>query len=548
MSIEPIDVLLVGLGAVGGVYAYVLEKSQRCRVTAITRSLYDSIQTHGLTINSVKYGHTKAWKPYRLVKSAEEAADRDYKFIICSVKCLPDVEPTSSILAPFLLPSHQQHLSGSNTHPPPTVVLIQNGIGIEQSLAEAFPLIHIISCVAWIGANMITPPSAVPGKTSSTPQTKKPVGAIGPVIEHGAQDRLVFGLYEGEGFAQNYISQPHDTDPGPCNRYVEGLLDENGAPLVGAARDKKLHSGKEDVKLFLEIMSAGGCQAEALDHIQPARWAKNLWNGAFSTMCTLSRASVGQLIAPEVLPYTLPAVRRTMLEILYVGRALGYREAEFPAKLVDEAISFTIEHYQAKEPVKERRQEENETIDAFRSQSDLVEKLRSQSIKDDVFEDDENDDEGENGIDGGKKDASFPAHAFKPSMLIDVEMNRPMELEPIVGAVLDRARSKAIETPRLDLLYSVLKVLQEQAVRQHAAKLKTQQQEQHLHHWAMRKPSIGGSGTSDSRQAWLNEVQRRARLGETSLSSSPHPTRDGDVSSRPTKPPIERKVTGKPLA
>jgi hypothetical protein len=107
---------------------------------------------------------------------------------------------------------------------------------------------------------------------------------MGPVIQHGEQDRLVFGLYEGEGFAQNYISQPHDSDPGPCNRYVEGLLAEDGSPLVGVARDQKLQTGKQEVTLFWEIMSAGGCEAEALDHIQPARWAKNLWNGAFSTM------------------------------------------------------------------------------------------------------------------------------------------------------------------------------------------------------------------------------------------------------------------------
>jgi hypothetical protein len=76
----------------GGIYAYVLERSKRCRVTAITRSLYHSIQTHGLTINSAKYGNTKNWKPYRLVRTAEEAADRDYRFIVCCVKCLPDVE------------------------------------------------------------------------------------------------------------------------------------------------------------------------------------------------------------------------------------------------------------------------------------------------------------------------------------------------------------------------------------------------------------------------------------------------------------------------
>lgn len=562
MSSEPIDVLLVGLGAVGGIYTYVLERSKRCRVTAITRSLYHSIQTHGLTINSAKYGNTKNWKPYRLVRTAEEAADRDYRFIVCCVKCLPDVEPTSSILAPFLLPSHQQHGSGSNTHTPPTVVLIQNGIGIEQSLAEAFPLSHIISCVAWIGANLISPPG-VADKTTN-PQLRRAVGPMGPVIQHGEQDRLVFGLYEGEGFAQNYISQPHDSDPGPCNRYVEGLLAEDGSPLVGVARDQKLQTGKQEVTLFWEIMSAGGCEAEALDHIQPARWAKNLWNGAFSTMCTLSRATVAQLIAPEVLPYTLPAVRRTMLEILYVGRALGYREAEFPAKLVDEAISFTIQHYETKpNEATATVPEEKEEIKPPSSQSDLIEKMKSQSLTNDVFEEDDEEEEEEAAavvVEAVKENPRLLLRGFKPSMLIDVEMNRPMELEPIVGAVLDRARSKAIETPRLDLLYSVLKVLQEQAVRQHAAKLQTQQQEQHLHHWAMRKPSIGGSGTSDSRQAWLNEVQRRARLGEgSSDASSAHQStpasfvdgahqRDGAASSRPTKPPIERKVTGKPLA
>ncbi|KAA1066097.1 hypothetical protein PGT21_021212 [Puccinia graminis f. sp. tritici] len=542
MSQEPIDVLLVGLGAVGGIYAYVLEKSQRCRVTAITRSLYNSIQTHGLTINSEKYGQTKHWKPYRLVRSAQEAVDRNYRFIICCVKCLPDVEPTSSILAPFLLPSHQQKLA--STHPPPTVVLIQNGIGIEQSLAEAFPLIHIISCVAWIGANMISPPPA-PEKLSNPQLQPK---SIGPIIEHGPQDRLVFGLYEGEGFAQNYISQPHDSNPGPCNRYVEGLLAEDGSPLTGTARDSKLQNGKEEVKLFLEIMTAGGCEAEALDYIQPARWAKNLWNGAFSTMCTLSRASVAQLTAPEVLPYTLPAVRRTMLEILYVGRALGYREAEFPAKLVDEAISFTIQHYQAKGPKDPKTQESKPQSQPSHSDQ----KLSSQSATTDVFEDDDDEEEEEKEVDELKKSGAPPKPAFKPSMLIDVEMNRPMELEPIVGAVLDRARSKAIETPRLDLLYSVLKVLQEQAVSQHAAKLKTQQEEQHLHHWAMRKPSIGGSGTSDSRQAWLDEVQRRARLGDQSEPNNPHNNNHHhhhhSALMTPIKPSIERKVTGKPLA
>ncbi|KAA1095875.1 hypothetical protein PGTUg99_034641 [Puccinia graminis f. sp. tritici] len=536
MSQEPIDVLLVGLGAVGKHLILLITKlqSEQSPIPILLLKQAASMPTSSRNQND-----------------AESPPSLDHSTTQSKLMASPSTRKsmarpnTGNRIVSFDLPKRLSTATIASSSAVSSVYLMwRNGIGIEQSLAEAFPLIHIISCVAWIGANMISPPPA-PEKLSNPQLQPK---SIGPIIEHGPQDRLVFGLYEGEGFAQNYISQPHDSNPGPCNRYVEGLLAEDGSPLTGTARDSKLQNGKEEVKLFLEIMTAGGCEAEALDYIQPARWAKNLWNGAFSTMCTLSRASVAQLTAPEVLPYTLPAVRRTMLEILYVGRALGYREAEFPAKLVDEAISFTIQHYQAKGPKDPKTQESKPQSQPSHSDQ----KLSSQSATTDVFEDDDEEEE-EKEVDELKKSGAPPKPAFKPSMLIDVEMNRPMELEPIVGAVLDRARSKAIETPRLDLLYSVLKVLQEQAVSQHAAKLKTQQEEQHLHHWAMRKPSIGGSGTSDSRQAWLDEVQRRARLGDQSEPNNPHNNNHHhhhhhSALMTPIKPSIERKVTGKPLA
>lgn len=91
-------------------------------------------------------------------------------------------------------------------------------------------------------------------------------------------------------------------------------------------------------------------------------------------------------------------------------------------------------------------------------------------------------------------------------------------------------------------LYSALKVLQESAARSHATHLNTQAQEKHLHAWAMRKPSVGGSGTSDSRDAWMKEVKRRSKLGGEGPSSTNHqsPLR-ASISSRTTK------VTGQPL-
>ncbi|KAG0150180.1 hypothetical protein CROQUDRAFT_73247 [Cronartium quercuum f. sp. fusiforme G11] len=471
----PYDVLLIGLGAVGGVYGYVLEHSKRCRVTAIARSAFDSISQHGITINSQKFGKVENWKPYRLVQRPEQATDRNYRLIICAFKCLPDIQPTSSILAPFLVPQQP------NSPPPSTaVVLIQNGIGIEQPLAEAFPSIHIISCVAWIGANLIQNPT-------------------GPVIEHGKMEKLVIGLYDGEGFSPSFTKD----EPCTSGHFINGLLDNNGIGLIGEAREEKRMRGKQEVELFASLLSDGGGEVEVLEFIQPARWGKNLWNGSLSTMCALSRTPVSALLAPEVLPHTLPVIRRTMLEIIYVARGLGYRESDLPAQSVDDTIQITILNYQAKK-------------------SSAVTEDEQEELNDDVFEEEEEEEEE------SEAEKVDPFIDFKPSMLIDLELGRPMELEPILGAVLDRARSKAIETPRLDLLYSSLKISQESAARSHAARLETVAQEKHLHTWAMRKPSVGGSGTSESREAWMKEVVRRAKLG-------------GSVK-------IQAKVTGKPLA
>ena len=51
--------------------------------------------------------------------------------------------------------------------------------------------------------------------------------------------------------------------------------------------------------------------------------------------------------------------------------------------------------------------------------------------------------------------------AFKTSMLQDVEAGRPIELEALLGAPREIARARAIETPALDRLYEVTKLMAE---------------------------------------------------------------------------------------
>lgn len=54
-------------------------------------------------------------------------------------------------------------------------------------------------------------------------------------------------------------------------------------------------------------------------------------------MCAMSRRPVSEVVSPASLPYTLPVVRRTMLEVIYVARAWGITEEQLPLKTVDDS-------------------------------------------------------------------------------------------------------------------------------------------------------------------------------------------------------------------
>ena len=58
-----------------------------------------------------------------------------------------------------------------------------------------------------------------------------------------------------------------------------------------------------------------------------------------------------------------------------------------------------------------------------------------------------------------------PKSVFRPSMLADLDYGRPMEVEAIVGGVLRRARAKGVPTPKLDLIYAGLSVIQSNLIK-----------------------------------------------------------------------------------
>lgn len=62
----------------------------------------------------------------------------------------------------------------------------------------------------------------------------------------------------------------------------------------------------------------------------------------------------------------------------------------------------------------------------------------------------------------------LPPH--KMSLLIDIEQGRPFEVEVITGAVLRLAQQHGLETPNLALIYSLMKGLQVNILKQKAAR------------------------------------------------------------------------------
>ncbi|MDP9264976.1 MAG: hypothetical protein M3O91_02480 [Chloroflexota bacterium] len=56
-------------------------------------------------------------------------------------------------------------------------------------------------------------------------------------------------------------------------------------------------------------------------------------------------------------------------------------------------------------------------------------------------------------------DAALRIPDHKTSMLVDLESGREPELDPVVGAVIEIARLVSVDTPRLELAYACVKLL-----------------------------------------------------------------------------------------
>jgi 2-dehydropantoate 2-reductase len=133
--------LVIGTGAVGSFYGALLAK-QGVEVSVAARSDYEQVKVHGIEIESdTPLGHYH-FRPVEVVRSAAELkAKPDYVLL-----CIKVVEQADRI---GLL----KDALGSDT----AIVLVSNGVEIEDDIAAAYPGNELISGLAFICVTRTAP-------------------------------------------------------------------------------------------------------------------------------------------------------------------------------------------------------------------------------------------------------------------------------------------------------------------------------------------------------------------------------------------------------
>ncbi|KAK7557100.1 2-dehydropantoate 2-reductase [Phyllosticta citricarpa] len=236
---KPIHILFVGAGAVGCFYASRLHHpSKNIHVSLVARSNYPTLSRSGIELETRNFGNYH-FTPHAVHASIDEAAaatpPSGWSYVMVTTKALPDVTDDAAAIEPVV---------GAGAT---CIVLIQNGVGIEEAHRKRFPRNPIVSAVTVISAEQVRH----------------------GVVRQNRWTRISMGAYT-DGLGVDDESAQHQQEE-------RHRLSQRGDACV-----------RELVHLFNDL---GGLRdAEFYDEVslQQVRWHKLLINAAFNPSAILS--------------------------------------------------------------------------------------------------------------------------------------------------------------------------------------------------------------------------------------------------------------------
>ncbi|KAK5085143.1 hypothetical protein LTR05_004422 [Lithohypha guttulata] len=144
---SPKQVLVVGAGAIGAFFAARLASVPGIKVSTLCRSNFSAIKSSGIKVTSPLFGET-TFQPRFVFASPEEARkvmkeqSLSWQYLLVATKVLPELGDASALL---------EGLVDRTT----SIVVMQNGLAIEEPYWKRFPRNPIISAVTSEDPGMI---------------------------------------------------------------------------------------------------------------------------------------------------------------------------------------------------------------------------------------------------------------------------------------------------------------------------------------------------------------------------------------------------------
>ena len=129
--------LVIGAGSIGAYFGGRAAQGG-AEVEVVAHSGFEKISQEGFIVSSIAGDFV--FHPSRVLHSPAEASG-DIDIVILATKVLPDIDRVKLLADAAALPGK------------PAIMLMQNGVGIEDEIAAAFPGNELFSTIAYIGAS-----------------------------------------------------------------------------------------------------------------------------------------------------------------------------------------------------------------------------------------------------------------------------------------------------------------------------------------------------------------------------------------------------------
>lgn len=239
---------IIGTGAIGGFYGLMLARAG-FDVHFLLRSEYAAVCERGLQLNSSVHG-ALSLHPVQAYANAADMPPCDW--LLVGTKTTGNVE-----LAPTI---------AQVAAPDAKVVLLQNGLGVEDGLREHLPeSLHLLGGLCYICVHRSGP----------------------GIVEHQAMGRVSLGYHSG-----------------------------NAAPDA----DRRQAIVEEGAGLFRQA----GIDSQAMPDLDQARWHKLVWNVPYNGLSVLLGANTSELMADQS---SRELIQGLMAEVVQGAHACGHEIA-----------------------------------------------------------------------------------------------------------------------------------------------------------------------------------------------------------------------------